>query len=125
MNNFLKTGVYTNGCIIPVNVEDPSFNAIIDEDSEIFRINLYCGSHWIGEINMNNFREVHNDLLTPYVYDNKGVFTKMNVWGHIRMQYLFDKAKIYGANSLTLVKNVHSLAKLDWYFNMLEPKQAN
>lgn len=125
MQKLLKTGIYTNGCVIPVSVEDPSFNAIIDENSETFRINLYCGSQWIGEINMNNFREVHNDLLTPYVYDNKGVFTGMNVWGHIRIQYLFDKAKIYGANSLTLVKDVHSLAKLDWYFSMLEPKQTN
>jgi hypothetical protein len=123
MNTFIKKGIIgrEHGFLIPVTIEDPDFKAVLDEYSETFRINLYCGSEWIGEINMNNFREVHNDLFTPCVYDIKGNYTGTNVWGHVRNHYLWEKGRIYGSNSLHLVKDVHSLAKLDWYFSMLEP----
>ena len=34
MNNFLQTGMYTEGCIIPITTEDPCLIAILDDFSE-------------------------------------------------------------------------------------------
>lgn len=119
MNNFLKTGIYTEGCIIPVTTEDPSLKAVLNEYSEDLQIILFVGNRCVGTINMDNFREIDSDLLKLPLEDFAGNYLKTNVWSEIRQQYLFDKAKIHGANSLHLVKDVYSLKKLDWYFSML------
>lgn len=120
MSNFLKTGIYTQGCIIPVTSNDPSVSAAIDNYSEEFRINIYIGSSYIDTITMDNFRDVHPSILCLDVYDFSNNWLKTNVWGEIRKQYIYNQAKIYGSQCIHIVKDEYSLKNLDKYFNLLK-----
>ncbi len=94
MTNFLKTGIYTNGCIIPVTTEDPSLLLILDEFTENFRINIYCGQSYIDSITMNNFREMCNDVSSLAVQSRHGEYLG-NVWSLINEQMYYDYLKIH------------------------------
>lgn len=72
MENFLQTGLYTQGCIIPVTTEDPSLVAVLDDFSEEFRINIFIGSTYITSVNMINHRQICNDVSTLLVQDRYG-----------------------------------------------------
>jgi hypothetical protein len=94
MNNFLKTGIYNNGCVIPVTVEDPSLLLILDEFTENFRINIYCGQSYIDSITMSNFREICNDVSSLVVQSRHGEYLG-NVWSLINEQMYYDYLKIH------------------------------
>jgi len=94
MNNFLKTGIYTNGCIIPITTEDPSLLLILDEFTENFRINIYCGQSYIDSITMSNFREICNDVSSLAVQSRHGEYLG-NVWSLINEQMYYDYLKIH------------------------------
>jgi hypothetical protein len=68
MANFLQTGVYTEGCIIPVTTEDPSLLVQLDDFSESFRVNIYIGNTWIDCVSMNNYRQICNNVSSLPVY---------------------------------------------------------
>lgn len=89
MNNFLKTGIYTEGCIIPVTTEDPSLLVIFDDFSEEFRLNVYCGNSYIDSITMLNFRQVCNDVSSLPVHSRHGEYLG-NVWSLVNEQMFYD-----------------------------------
>lgn len=94
MNNFLKTGIYTDGCIVPVTTEDPDIWVILDEYSEEFRLNVYIGNTWIDAISMTNHRSLHNDVSRLPVHSYKGEYLG-TVNSLIQEQLFFDLLKIH------------------------------
>ena len=94
MNNFLKTGIYTKGCIIPVTTEDPSLSVILDDFSEQFRLNVYCGNSYIDSITILNFRQVCNDVSSLPVYSRHGEYLG-NVWSLVNEQMYYDYLTIH------------------------------
>jgi hypothetical protein len=95
MNNFIKTGIYTEGCIIPVTTEDPSLVAILDDFSEEFRINIYTGSYYITSVTMKNYRQMCNDVSSIIVNDRYGKYIS-NIHSLVQEQLFWDYLKIHG-----------------------------
>jgi len=85
MSTFIQTGVYTEGCIIPVTTEDPCIQVLHDEYAETFSINLYVGNTWIDEITMVNYNTMCNDVSSLAVYSFKGEYLG-NVWKLVQEQ---------------------------------------
>lgn len=72
MTNFIQTGRYTEGCIIPVTADDESLTAMIDEYSEEFRINFFIGTTYIDSIDKTiNIKNIHIDILKLVVVNNR------------------------------------------------------
>jgi hypothetical protein len=94
MKQFLQTGVYTEGCIIPVTTEDPSLLAVLDDFSEQFRINIYIGSSYIDSITMENYRQICNSVSSIAVVDRFGSHLG-NVWSLIQEQLYYVYARIH------------------------------
>ena len=70
--SFLSTGVYTNGCIIPVTTEDPALTVKETKFGSIkWGIGFFLGSECIGLINDDTDRiSLHPSILTCPVYRN-------------------------------------------------------
>jgi hypothetical protein len=70
--SFLTSGIYTNGCIIPVTTEDPEL--VVKEtnpESKRWGIAFFLGSQCIGLINDETDRgTLHRSILTCSVYRN-------------------------------------------------------
>ena len=94
MTNFIQTGVYTQGCIIPVTTEDPSLKAILDDFTEEFRINIYAGSHYISSITMSNHRLMCNDVSALLVEDRHGNHLG-NIYSLVEEQMFWDYLRIH------------------------------
>lgn len=97
MNNFIKTGIYTEGCIIPVTTEDPSLVAILDDFSEEFRINIFTGSYYITSITMVNYRQMCNDVSALLVKDREDNYLG-NIHSLVQEQLFWDYLKIHNRN---------------------------
>jgi hypothetical protein len=93
---FISTGIYTNGCIIPVTTEDPCIQVILDSYSEDFRLNIYVGSAWIEAITMSNYRSICTDVSALPVYSSKDEYLG-NVWKLIQEQLFWDMLRIHAA----------------------------
>lgn len=94
MNNFLKTGIYTDGCIVPVTTEDPAIWLILDKHCEDFRLNVYVGNTWIDQITMVNHRTLHNDVSRLPVHSYEGEYLG-TVNSLVEEQVFFDLLKIH------------------------------
>lgn len=94
MNNFLKTGIYTDGCIVPVTTEDPDILVILGEYCEGFRLNVFIGNTWIDEITMVNHRTLHKDVSRLPVHSYKGEYLG-TVNSLVEEQVFFDLLKIH------------------------------
>ena len=94
-NTFISTGVYTNGCVIPVTTEDPCIKVILNEYSEDFRLNIYVGDTWIEAITMSNYRNMCADVSALPVYSFEGEYLG-NVWELTQEQVFWDMLKIHG-----------------------------
>lgn len=94
MNQFLKTGVYTDGCIIPVTSEDPSLLVVLDDFSEEFRINIYCGQHYIDSITMSNYRQICNSVSALPVYSRYNEYLG-DVWSLVQEQLMYVYLRIH------------------------------
>lgn len=70
--SFLTTGIYTNGCIIPVTTEDPSLVVKETKFGSIkWGIGFFLGSECIGLINDDTDPAIlHPSILTCPVYRN-------------------------------------------------------
>ena len=96
MNKFLQTGIYTEGCIIPITTEDPSLICVLDDFSEEFRINIYSGSHYIASVNMINFKQMCNDVSALLVEDRHGN-NLGNVFSLVQEQLFWEYLRIHNA----------------------------
>tara|TARA_R110000868_G_scaffold311513_1_gene572508 strand:- start:178 stop:702 length:525 start_codon:yes stop_codon:yes gene_type:complete len=105
MTNFIQTGIYTQGCIIPITTEDPSLKAILDDFSEEFRINIYAGSHYISSITMSNHRLMCNDVSALLVEDRHGNHLG-NVYSLVQEQMFWDYLRIHGKVSYPEIHKV-------------------
>lgn len=79
--SFLTTGVYTNGCLIPVTTEDPSLVVKETKFGSIkWGIGFFLGSECIGLINDDTDpATLHKSILTCAVYrDNQHVGSVAN-----------------------------------------------
>ncbi len=94
MNNFLQTGMYTEGCIIPITTEDPCLIAILDDFSEEFRINIYAGSHYITSVNMTNCKQMCNDVSALLVEDRHGNYLG-NIYSLVQEQLFWVYLKMH------------------------------
>lgn len=79
MTKFLQTGIYTEGCIIPVTTEDPSLLVQFDDFSEEFRLHVYIGDSYIDSITMSNYRQIANDVSSLPVYSRHNEYLG-SVW---------------------------------------------
>ncbi len=75
MTNFIQTGRYTQGCIVPVTTEDDSLTVMLDENSEDFRINFFIGKNYIDSIkfidNKASTKNIHKDVLRLVVVNDQ------------------------------------------------------
>lgn len=94
--SFLTTGIYTNGCIVPVTTEDPCIQVILDEYTENFRINIYVGNTWIDAITMTNHRSICNAVSSLPVNSSKDEYLG-NVWHLVQEQLFWDHLKIHSS----------------------------
>lgn len=94
MTNFLKTGVYTEGCIIPVTTEDPSLSVVLDEFSENFRLNIYIGDSYIDSVTMANHRQLCNSVYSLPVYSRHNEYLG-SIWTLIQEQLFYVYARIH------------------------------
>lgn len=94
MTDFIKTGIYREGCFVPVTTEDPCIQVLHDEYAETFRINIYVGNTWIDEITMANYNSMCNDVSSLAVYSFKGEYLG-NVWKLIQEQLYYVYARIH------------------------------
>ena len=94
MNNFLQTGIYTKGCIIPVTTEDPSLSVILDDFSENFRVNIYVGQSYIDSVTMSNYRQICNSVSSLPVYSRHNEYLG-NLWSLIQEQLFYVYARIH------------------------------
>ena len=96
MENFLTNGFIgrSHGFIIPVTTEDPSLLVVLDDFSEEFRINIYCGQHYIDSITMNNYRQICNDVSSLPVYSRHNEYIG-NVWSLIQEQLYYIYCRIH------------------------------
>jgi hypothetical protein len=92
-NTFIQTGVYTEGCFIPVTIEDPCVKVLHDEYGERFRINIYVGNTWIDAITMDNYSTMCNDVSSLAVYSFEGEYLG-NVWKLVQEQLSYVYARI-------------------------------
>lgn len=97
MNTFLKTGIYTEGCIIPMTTEDPFLIAVLDDFSENFRINIYAGSHYITSVTMQNYKQMCNDVSSMMVNDRHGKYVS-NIHSLIQEQLFYVYARMHNVN---------------------------
>jgi hypothetical protein len=97
MNTFLETGIYTEGCIIPITTEDPSLTAILDDFSEEFRINIYAGSYYITSVTMKNYRQMCNDVSSMIVNDRHGKYIS-NIYSLIQEQLFYVYLRMHNSN---------------------------
>ena len=72
-NSFIQSGIYTQGCFVPVTCEDPSL--VIKEtkdDSKKWGIAIFIGSECIGLINHDtDMSSLHRSILScPVSKDN-------------------------------------------------------
>jgi hypothetical protein len=93
---FISTGIYTNGCVIPVTTEDPCIQVIHDEYSEDFRLNIYVGSTWIEAITISNYRSMCNAVSALPVYSSKNEYLG-NVYSLIQEMLFWDMLRIHAA----------------------------
>ena len=93
---FISTGIYTNGCVIPVTTEDPCIQVIHNDYSEDFCLNIYVGNSRIEEISMSNYRSICNDVSALPVYSFKGEYLG-NVWEFVQEQLFWDMLRIHAA----------------------------
>lgn len=93
-NTFISTGIYTNGCVIPVTTEDPCIQVIHDDYSEEFCLNIYVGSIWIEAITMSNYRSICNSVSALPVYSSKNEYLG-NVWKLVQEQLFWDMLRIH------------------------------
>ena len=119
MNTFIQRGILgrSHGYLIPVTTEDPSVKAIFNDHLEYLSISIYVGNTFVGEITMDNFREMCNSVSSLPVYLLSGEDTKRNIWSFIREQYIWEKLKTYGKDAVMPIINVHSLKTLDQHFS--------
>ena len=96
MNHFLQTGVYTEGCIIPVTIEDPSLLVQLDDFSESFRVNIYIGSTWVDCVSMDNYRQICNGVSSLSVYSRHNEYMG-SLWTLIQEQLFYAYARIHGS----------------------------
>ena len=96
MENFITNGFVgrSQGFIIPVTTEDPSLSIILDDFSEEFRINIYCGNHYIDSITMTNYRQMCNNVSALPVYSRFNEYLG-NVWSLIQEQLFWVYFKIH------------------------------
>lgn len=94
MNTFLSTGVYTEGCIIPVTTEDPCLTAILDDFSEELRINIYVGDSYIDSVTMKNYRQMCNSVSSIPVVDRFGIYLG-SIWNVIQEQMFYSYMRIH------------------------------
>lgn len=79
MNTFLSTGVYTEGCIVPVTTEDPCLTILeTKSDSKRWGIGFFigevCAENCIGLINNEtDFSTLHSSILTAAVRNREGI----------------------------------------------------
>lgn len=96
MNNFLQTGLYTQGCIIPVTTEDPALSVILDDFSEEFRVNIYVGQEYIDSVTMANYRQICNSVSSLPVYSRHNEYLG-NLWSLIQEQLFYVYARIHAS----------------------------
>ena len=94
MNNFLRTGLYTEGCIVPVTTEDPSLVAVLDDFCDYFRVNIYVGKSYIDSVTMDNYRSMCSDVSGLIVTDRRGNYIN-NIWTLIQEQMFYDYLRIH------------------------------
>ena len=95
MKRFIHTGIYTQGCIVPITTEDPCLQLISDEYSEYFRINIYIGDEYIDEINsFDSLMNIHNDVSCLPVYNYRQEYLG-NVLSLIKEQMFWNLLRIH------------------------------
>lgn len=94
MTKFITSGVYTEGCIIPVTTEDPCLTAVLDDFSEEFRVNIYAGDSYIDSVTMKNCKQMCNSVSAIPVVDRFGVQLG-NIWSLVNEQMYYDYLRIH------------------------------
>jgi hypothetical protein len=94
MKTFINTGIYTQGCIVPITTEDPSLLVMFDEFSEEFRLNIYCGESYIDSITMADCRQMCNSVSSLPVYSRHNEYLG-NVWSLMNEQMYYDYLRIH------------------------------
>jgi hypothetical protein len=94
MKDFISTGTYTQGCIIPITTEDPCLKAVLDDFSEEFRINIFAGSHYITSVTMTNYRQMCNSVSALSVVDRQDNYIS-SIWSLIQEQMFWHYLRIH------------------------------
>jgi hypothetical protein len=95
MTTFLSTGVYTQGCIVPVTTEDPCLTAILDDFSEKFRVNIYVGDSFIDCVTIKNYRQMCNNVSSIPVVDRFGAY-QGTIWSLVNEHLYYSYLRIHG-----------------------------
>jgi len=95
MNTFINTGIYTQGCIVPITTEDPCLIAVLDDFSEEFRVNIYAGDSYIDSVTMKNCKQMCNSVSSILVVDRFGVQLG-NIWSLVNEQLYYAYLRIHG-----------------------------
>jgi hypothetical protein len=95
METFINTGVYTQGCIVPITIEDPCLTAVLDDFSEEFRVNIYAGDSYIDSVTMKNCKQMCNSVSSILVVDRFGVQLG-NIWSLVNEQLYYAYLRIHG-----------------------------